>query len=106
MGDNFNENLKVARERKGMTQKEVADSIGVAKSTYSLYESGGREPNVQTIKKLANVLNASSDDLLGLTSDPHPLTIAAHFEGDSFTEAEMDEIQSYIDYVRHKREKK
>ena len=43
MGDHFNENLKAARERKNMTQKEVADNIGVAKSTYSLYESGNRE---------------------------------------------------------------
>ena len=54
MGDNFNENLKCAREKKNMTQKEVADSIGVAKSTYSLYESGNREPNVQTIKKISD----------------------------------------------------
>ena len=40
MGEHFNENLRAARERKNMTQKEVADNIGVAKSTYSLYESG------------------------------------------------------------------
>ena len=52
MGEYFNENLKEARERRSMTQKEVADIIGVAKSTYSLYESGNREPNVQTIKKI------------------------------------------------------
>ena len=51
MGDKFNENLKNARERKEITQKEMAERIGVAKSTYSLYESGNREPNVQTIKK-------------------------------------------------------
>lgn len=46
MGDKFNENLKAARERKGKSQKEVAEGIGVAKFTYSLYESGNREPNV------------------------------------------------------------
>ena len=54
------ENLRAARERKNMTQKDVADNIGVAKSTYSLYESGNREPNVQTIKKLADLLNVSA----------------------------------------------
>ena len=37
MGEHFNENLRAARERKNMTQKDVADNIGVAKSTYSLY---------------------------------------------------------------------
>ena len=69
MGDKFNENLRIAREKKNMTQKELADIIGVAKSTYSLYESGNREPNVQTIKKIADALSVSADTLLGLNID-------------------------------------
>ena len=56
MGENFNENLRIARERKGISQKDMAENIGVAKSTYSLYESGNREPGVPIIKKIANVL--------------------------------------------------
>ena len=101
MGDNFNENLKNARERKGMSQKDVAEEIGVAKSTYSLYESGNREPNVQTIKKIADVLNVSADDLLGLNEEP--LTIAAHFDGDEYTEDELDEIMKFAEFVKAKR---
>ena len=101
MGDNFNENLKNARERKGMSQKDVAEEIGVAKSTYSLYESGNREPNVQTIKKIADVLNVSADDLLGLNEEP--LTIAAHFDGDEYTEEELDEINAFAEFVKTKR---
>ena len=60
MGEKFNENLKVARERRQLTQTQMADALGVAKSTYSLYESGKREPNVQTIKKISDILNAVS----------------------------------------------
>ena len=101
MGDNFNENLKNARERKGISQKDVAEKIGVAKSTYSLYESGNREPNVQTIKKIADVLNVSADDLLGLNEEP--LTIAAHFDGDEYTEEELDEIKAFAEFVKAKR---
>lgn len=69
MGDNFNDNLRNARLKKGYSQKEVAENIGVAKSTYSLYESGNREPNVQTIKKLADLLSVSTDDLLGIEDE-------------------------------------
>ena len=87
MGDNFNENLKNARIRKGMSQKAVAEEIGVAKSTYSLYESGNREPNVQTIKKIADVLSVSADDLLGLNEEPQ--TLAAHFTGAEYTDEEF-----------------
>ena len=103
MGDNFNENLKASREKRGMTQKEVADIIGVAKSTYSLYESGNREPSVQTIKKIADTLNVSADDLLGLNNEPH--TIAAHFDGDEFTEDELYDIRAYAEFVKNRRNK-
>ena len=84
MGENFNDNLKEARLKRNLSQKEVADQIGVAKSTYSLYESGNREPSVQTIKKIADVLNVSADELLGLSEQP--TTIAAHFDGDEYKE--------------------
>lgn len=66
MDKTFSENLKNARKRKGLTQAEIAEAIGVAKSTYSLYESGKREPDVQKIKQLAEVLNMTGDELLGL----------------------------------------
>lgn len=104
MGDKFNENLKLAREKKNMTQKEIADIIGVAKSTYSLYESGNREPNVQTIKKIADVLNVSADTLLGLNTEP--ITIAAHFDGDEYTEDELEDIKAYAEFVKNRRSSK
>ena len=101
MGDNFNENLKLAREKKNMTQKEVADGIGVAKSTYSLYESGNREPNVQTIKKISDGLNVSADELLGLNSEN--TTIAAHFDGNEYTAEELEDIRAYAEFVKNRR---
>lgn len=101
MGEYFYENLKLAREQKGLSQKDVAEKVGVAKSTYSLYESGNREPNVQTIKKLANVLDVSADELLGI--DTEPTTLAAHFEGDEYTEDELDEIRQFAEFVKNKR---
>lgn len=101
MGERFNENLKIARERKGLSQKDIAEGIGVAKSTYSLYESGNREPNVQTIKKIADLLNVSADELLGI--DDEPQTIAAHFDGDEYTEEELDEIKKFAEFIKSKR---
>lgn len=101
MGDNFSANLKEARLKSGLSQKDVAENIGVAKSTYSLYESGNREPNVNTIKKISDCLNVSADKLLGL--DDKPLTIAAHFDGDEYTEDELDEIRQFAEFVKNKR---
>lgn len=101
MGENFNDNLKEARLKRNLSQKEVADQIGVAKSTYSLYESGNREPSVQTIKKIADVLNVSADELLGLSEQP--TTIAAHFDGDEYTEEELDKIKKFAAFVKSTR---
>jgi len=101
MGDNFNDNLREARLKSGLSQKELSENIGVAKSTYSLYESGKREPNVDTIKKIASILNVSADTLLGL--DDEPVTIAAHFDGNEYTENELNEIRQFAEFVKNKR---
>lgn len=103
MGENFNENLKEARLKSGLSQKDVSENIGVAKSTYSLYESGKREPNVETIKKIASALNVSADVLLGL--DEEPTTLAAHFDGDEYTESELNEIRQFAEFVKGRRAK-
>ena len=101
MGEKFNENLKIARERIGISQKELAEKVGVAKSTYSLYESGNREPNVQTIKKIADILNVSADELLGISDEP--TTIAAHFDGSEYTEEEINKIKEFAAFVKAQR---
>lgn len=103
MGNKFNENLRSAREQLGINQKEVAKHIGVANSTYSLYESGNREPNLQTIKKIADFLNVSVDTLLGLEDTPQ--TLAAHFDGTEYTEAELDKIKEFAAFVKSSRHK-
>lgn len=62
----FGDKIREIREKRGLSQKELAVKIGVAKSTYSLYESGKREPDVEKIKKIAKVLEVSGDDLLDI----------------------------------------
>ena len=101
MGEKFFENLKEARINSGLSQKEVAEQLGVAKSSYSLYESGKREPDVERIKMLAQILGVSSDALLGLPEQP--TTIAAHHEGDEFTSDEWEEIEKFKMFVKARR---
>lgn len=62
----FNENLSEIRMQRGFSQKAMAEAIDVAQSTYSLYEKGAREPNINRIVKISKVLNVSLDDLFGI----------------------------------------
>lgn len=61
----FGDRLKMYREKKGYTQEELAEKIGVAKSTITGYEKGNRKPDVLKIKKLAKSLGITGDELLG-----------------------------------------
>lgn len=66
MNEKFNENLRKARQEKRLTQQQVADLLGVAKSTYCQYETGASEPNIVRLKKLAKILETNIDSLLGI----------------------------------------
>ena len=59
-------NLKRLREEKGITQKELAEKLNSSASRISMYEQNRREPDLQTIIKIANLFNCSIDYLLGI----------------------------------------
>ena len=58
------EKLKLYREKYNMTQKEIAGFLGVEPGTISKYELGMIEPNIESIKKLAEIFNVTIDELL------------------------------------------
>lgn len=56
--------LKMYRENKKMTQKEIAEILGVEPATISKYESGMIEPNIESLKKLSDVFEVTIDDIV------------------------------------------
>lgn len=60
----FKDKLKEARKAAGLTQKEVAEAIGVSESAYCGYETGKRQPDVMKLKQIARVLGTTSDYLI------------------------------------------
>ncbi len=56
--------LKSLRKSKNMTQKEIADKIGVLPKTVSKWETGHGFPDVSTISSIAEILGVSSDTIL------------------------------------------
>lgn len=59
----FNDRLKEARLFRKMTQEQIANQIGVAKSTFTGYEKGNSEPNMLTITKIMEVLKIDANFL-------------------------------------------
>ena len=63
------EKIKQYRENKKMTQNEIAEILGVKPATVSKYETGTIEPNIETLKKLAEIFEVSIDELLNDKKD-------------------------------------
>lgn len=62
---NFAENLRKYRKSAGYSSKELADTLKIKYTTYLNYENADTEPRYETLLKIADVLNVSTDDLLG-----------------------------------------
>lgn len=69
VSSNLSVNLKVERVKKGLTQQEVADYLGVKQQTYSKYEKGSPVDN-DIIVKLCKLYEISADELLGIQKKP------------------------------------
>lgn len=58
------EKLRELRKEKGISLKELGAEMGVAESTMSLYENGKRQPDYETLLKLAEYFGVTVDYLL------------------------------------------
>ena len=67
----FAANLRELRRAKNLSQEDIAEALGLAKSTVSMYERGNRRPNLAVVTKLAELFSVTVDALLG-ASEPEP----------------------------------
>lgn len=110
IGESLGERLKSLRGSR--TQEDVSKQIGLSRARYSHYENNRVEPDTAILKKLSEFYNVSTDFLLGLTDqkksqeDYEIQTIAAHHDGEEWTEEELEEIEQFKEFVRMKRSNK
>lgn len=102
----FNKVLKSLRTSKGMTQDELAKVLKISRSTVGMYEKGDREPDYETLEAIADFFNVGIDYLLGRTDKTarfiNPMTLAAHFDGEEYTESELEEIKQFAAFVKNR----
>lgn len=64
----LSDNLKKIRKKLGLNQESVAQYLNISRPAYSQYETGNRNPDWNTIVKLADFFQVSTDCLLGRTA--------------------------------------
>ncbi|MED4124046.1 helix-turn-helix transcriptional regulator [Halalkalibacterium halodurans] len=83
------------RKKHNKTQSEIADILGVHRTTYANYEQGTREMDYDLLLKLADYYKVSLDYIFGRTDLP--------FHIDSYTEDEIQFMMRSLDlYLKHK----
>src|SRR5690554_6693798 len=68
----FGERLARLRKEKKLSQYELADRLNFSRGQIANYEQGQRQPDYETLQKLADFFDVSLDYLLGRTDNPNP----------------------------------
>lgn len=99
MSEIFAKRLKMERERRAWTQGHMATLLGISNGTLSGYERNYREPDLDTLTKIAELLEVSSDYLLGKTLVRRTLhTEAAHRTDDPMSDLPPEAIRSIEEF--------
>lgn len=115
----FAQRLSRLREKKGWSQYEVAQRLNIKRPRYNAWEQGISKPRADMLGKISDLFGVSIDDLLGAPAYDGPMstveedfsdidfdtteTIAAHHDGEDWTEEELEEIERFKEFVRSKR---
>ena len=81
-------NIRLLRREKGISQQTLADAIGMSQQSVNQYENHSIEPDIHTLKQMADYFKTSIDYIVGHTDikDPFDNTAAYHLSSD---EAEL-----------------
>lgn len=68
----YNERIQWIRDCKNITQKELAEYLGIKQQQYARYENGINIMPVTYLKKICQYLNVSADYIIGITEEEKP----------------------------------
>ena len=93
---NMGNKLRSLRIEKKLTQKQIAERIGLAISAVSSYESGTRYPSYEVLVKLAHIFQVSTDYLLGMT-DKRNIDVTG------LDDSEIELVSQLVDMLKNKK---
>lgn len=103
------ERLKILRGEKKIFQKELANGLNLSQETISLYETNKREPDYETLSRIADYFNVSIDYLLGRTDIRTPIqNIAKEYSPKKSINTEdlspesQEDLKKYIELLKLK----
>ena len=97
-------NIRSRRTELKMSQDTLAELTGYKDRSYiAKIEKGEVDISESKIREFAKALKVSPQELMGWDEPEEPQTIAAHFDGDEYTEEELDKIREYAAFIKSNR---
>ena len=99
MSENIKEivakNLLYYRKKNKITQKQLADKLGVKHNAISAWENGVNSIDIDTLFQVCQIFGITVNDMYNIKEEKNPDTIAAHKDGAEFTPEELKKIEEY-----------
>ena len=99
----FGTQLRLARKRKGLTQKELADAVGARHNTVSNWEAGRNQPDPDTVRALCALLEVDSNyfyETEAVESQLSGIEFALFGEVRELSEQDKQDV---LDFIRFKK---
>jgi len=90
-------------KKHGVTAYKVSKATGIATATLSDWKNGKSKPKQEKMQKIADYFEVTLDYLLGRDEQKETDTIAAHFDGDEYTEDELKEIRQFAEFIKNRK---
>lgn len=96
--------LDILMKKRNINKAELARASGVPYTTIDgFYKKGSENAKLSTLKKLCAYFECSLDYLADDNVHTESTTMAAHFDGDEYTEEELDRIKEFAAFVKSSR---
>lgn len=99
------ERIRECRETQGLSKTRLAERTGLTISAISQFESGERDPNLDSLNKLADALQVSVDYIMGREEEISDANIRAVFRGlQKMTKEDKKEMLNFYQFLKAKEE--
>lgn len=99
--------MKKRREELDMSYQTLSDKVGISKSTLQRYETGYiKNMPIDKLEDIASALQVPPSYLMGWDNEvEEPTTLAAHFDGDEYTEEQLNRIKEFAKFIKQEDKK-
>jgi transcriptional regulator with XRE-family HTH domain len=105
----LSDRIKALRTERKLTQKDIADFLGISRQAYTKYENDQTEPDNKTLGKLAEYFDVTTDYLLGLSnirnSEKQPEN-RFFFDLDDATQEDIEDLEEIYKMLQRRKQKR